>query len=189
MQLYLVRHPEPSGSAGLCYGRTDVSVEPAALAAAAAAVRVHIPAAVLRRAAIYTSPASRCLLLARELAAPREPRIAGDLLEMHFGGWEGVSWDEVPRSELDAWTEDVWSYRAGGGESTAMVAARWRRWSAMLTGHAGPIVAVTHAGLIRVALAGAALAGTDRSSLGRLFEPAVPFASVHRIAVSQACAS
>ncbi len=186
MQLYLVRHPEPRGSKGLCYGRTDVSLEPAALTTAAAAVRSHIPAPVLRRAAIYTSPASRCLLLARELAAPREPRIAEDLLEMHFGEWEGLPWDAVPRAELDAWTQDVWSYPAGGGESTAMLAARWRRWSATLTEHTVPIVAVTHAGLIRVALAGAALDGADGSSLARLFEPAVSFASVHRIDVLQA---
>ena len=41
-------------------------------------------------AVIYTSPASRCLSLARALAAPRAPRIAEELLEMHFGAWEGI---------------------------------------------------------------------------------------------------
>jgi alpha-ribazole phosphatase len=183
MPLYLVRHPEPSGSTGLCYGRKELSVEPAALAAAAASVRSHIAGPVLERAAVYTSPASRCLLLARELAAPRAPHIVEDLLEMDFGAWEGLPWDLVPRAELDAWCRNVWSYRAGGGESIAMLAARWRRWSATLDERAA--IVVTHAGLIRVALAGA-----DRSSLQTLLDVRVPFGSVHCIGADllQACA-
>jgi alpha-ribazole phosphatase len=198
MEIYLVRHPRPSKSEGLCYGRTDMPVDPDALAAAAASVRSCIPASVLRRAAIFTSPASRCLGLARELAAPREPGVVEELHEMHFGAWEGVPWTSVPRLELDAWASDVWTYRAGGGESAAMVAARWRRWAArVIAGIAergAPVIAVTHAGLIRIALAGAGRLGPELSL-------DVPFASVHRVDIdsvdldgvdidaSQACTS
>lgn len=178
MELYLVRHPRPSRCEGLCYGRHDVPVDPEVLAAAAASVRSLIPARVLRHGAIFTSPASRCLGLARELAAPREPCLAEELRERHFGAWEGLRWESVPREELDAWAADVWSYRAGGGDSTAMVAARWRGWctrvGAQFRGRALSAVAVTHAGLIRVALAGARDVGT------KLLIDA-PFASVHRI--------
>jgi alpha-ribazole phosphatase len=178
MELYLVRHPRPSRCEGLCYGRNDVAVDPEVLAAAAAKVRSLIPARVLRRAALFTSPASRCLGLARELAAPHEPCIAEELHEMHFGAWEGLPWESVPRGELDAWAADVWSYRAGGGESAALVAARWRAWcsrvAAQIGGRGLPTVAVTHAGLIRVALAG----GRD---VGAKLLIDAPFASVHRI--------
>jgi len=178
MELYLVRHPRPSRCEGLCYGRTDAAVDPEVLAAAAAEVRSLIPAGVLSRAALFTSPASRCLGLARELAAPYEPCIAEELQEMHFGAWEGLPWQSVPRDELDAWAADVWSYRAGGGESTAMVAARWRGWcsrvAAQIGGRGRPVVAVTHGGLIRVALAGGRDAGA------KLLIDA-PFASVHRL--------
>ncbi len=186
MPLYLVRHPEPAGSEGLCYGRKDLAVEPAAIAAAAAAVRSHLGAAVIARAAIYTSPASRCLLLARALAVPRSPCIAEELLEINFGDWEGLAWDDVPRAELDAWSREVWSYRVGGGESIAMVAARWRRWVAALADPSAAAVVVTHAGLIRVALADAASA-----SAKTLLDTRVPFGSVHRIdtAARKACAS
>jgi alpha-ribazole phosphatase len=139
-----------------------------------------IPAGVLRQAEMFTSPASRCLGLARELAAPREPCIVEELHEMHFGAWEGLPWESVPRAELDAWAADVWSYRAGGGESTAMVAKRWRRWCRRVTAQIGgrglPAVAVTHAGLIRVALAGA-------RDVGAKLLIDAPFGSVHRVYV------
>jgi alpha-ribazole phosphatase len=32
-----------------------------------------------------------------------DPRI----LEMHFGEWEGKLWDEIPRSMLDEWGQDI----------------------------------------------------------------------------------
>jgi len=178
MEIYLVRHPRPCRSEGLCYGRTDMPVDPDVLAAAAASLRSGVPAHVLHHAMIFTSPASRCLGLARELAAPREPFIAEELHEMHFGAWEGMPWDSVPRAELEAWATDVWTYRVGAGESAAMVAARWRRWAARVAAEiaerGAPVIAVTHAGLIRVALAGA-------NRLGAELAAAVPFESVHRV--------
>jgi broad specificity phosphatase PhoE len=80
----------------------------------------------------------------------------------------------VPRPELDAWAQDVWTYRAGGGESAAMVAERWRRWAANVAAEndGAPVIAVTHAGLIRAALAGANGFGSELSL-------EVPFGSVH----------
>jgi alpha-ribazole phosphatase len=180
MEIYLIRHPKPARCVGLCYGRNEVPVDPDVLAAAAASVRSLIPARVLRQAAMFTSPASRCLGLARELAAPREPCIAEELHEMHFGAWEDLPWESVPREELDAWAADVWSYRAGGGESAAMVAQRWRSWCKRVAGQIGgrglPAVAVTHAGLIRVALAGA-------RDVGAKLLIDAPFGSIHRVDV------
>jgi alpha-ribazole phosphatase len=177
MEIYLVRHPRPCRSEGVCYGRTDVHVEPDMLAAAAASLRSRIPSQVLRHAAIFTSPASRCLGLARELAAPREPGIVEELHEMHFGAWEGLPWESVPRAELDAGATQAWTYCAGGGESAAMVAARWRRWAARVAAEVAertPVIAVTHAGLIRVALAGACRLGPELAL-------DVSFGSVHRV--------
>jgi alpha-ribazole phosphatase len=177
VEIYLVRHPKPCRSEGLCYGRTDVPVDPDVLAATAASLRSRIPTEVLYHASIYASPASRCLGLARELAAPREPGVAEELHEMHFGAWEGLPWESLPRAEFDAWATDVWNYRAGGGESAAMVATRWRRWAASAAETAGrgaPVIAVTHAGLIRVALAAAGRLGPELSL-------DVPFGSIHRI--------
>jgi alpha-ribazole phosphatase len=175
MQIYLIRHPQPSNVRGLCYGRREVALDDDAVRRAAAAARLVLPEATLKRAAIFSSPSSRCLLLARELVSPREPMIDSDLAEMDFGSWEGQPWDSVPRDELDAWAADIWGYRPGGAESAAMVAARWQRWvrvARRCTGDAA--VAVTHAGVIRTALVHVGLL-----SAAEFARAAIAFASVH----------
>jgi alpha-ribazole phosphatase len=173
--LYLVRHPRPSAATRMCYGRRDVSVDPAAIAAAAHAVRDVIPQDVLAHAPLYTSPSSRCLHLARELCGSRQPTVVDALREMSFGSWEGQAWDEIPRAEIDAWADDVWGYRAGGDESAAMVRERWRRFRAGLQA-ARDAVAVTHSGVIRVALVGAGVLREE----GFTHAP-IEFGSVHRL--------
>ncbi len=181
MQLYLIRHPRPSNVAGRCYGRKDVPVGAESVARAALAVRERIPEPVLRRAEIFSSPSQRCVLLARELAAPREPTMVDELQEMSFGAWEGRDWEAVPRDQLDAWAADVWDYRPGGAESAAMVAERWRRWSTLMRRTMNvSIVVVTHAGVIRVALACAGLLNTATFS-----QAEIGFGSVHRVDVEQ----
>jgi alpha-ribazole phosphatase len=177
MHIYLVRHPPPIGTDGLCYGRLDVVVTPQAAEAAADAVSAQIPSTTLEGARVYCSPSSRCVELARRIASPREPTPAEDLMEMNFGQWQGLAWDDVPREELDAWAKDVWGYRPGGGESAEMVADRWQRWLAQLPlNDGGSVVAVTHAGVIRVALARSGHVEGDAA----LTAP-VPFGSVHRL--------
>jgi alpha-ribazole phosphatase len=177
MQLYLVRHPQPIGVNGLCYGRQEVPVDAESVARAATAVLDRVPKAVIEGARIFSSPASRCLVLARCLAAPREPEVAEDLAEMDFGSWEGRAWDQVPRDQLDAWARDVWHYPPGGVECAARVAARWQRWVKRVgSGGDEPVVAVTHAGVIRVALALA-----DVSRAAALLQAPVAFGSVHAV--------
>jgi alpha-ribazole phosphatase len=179
MQIYLIRHPRPRAALGLCYGRLDVAVDAKDLANTAIALHRQIPAQVIRHAPIYTSPLSRCADLARELAAPREPIFAPDLTEMDFGSWEGRSWDTVPRDQLDKWAEDIWCYRPGGGESAQAVADRWHRWVASLPPRErDPVIAVTHAGIIRIVLAQRQqLIGAD------VAQAAVDFGSVHYLYV------
>jgi alpha-ribazole phosphatase len=185
MLVYLIRHPQPIKARGQCYGRKDLLVEHGAVTTAAAAVRGRIPPAVLSGATLFSSPMSRCLELARALADLREPIVCDDLSELNFGTWEGKSWDEVPRDELDAWAADVWQYRPGGGESAAMAAGRWRKWSLALQHRAvDAALAITHAGLIRVALACAGeLSGAAFASFP------IPFGSVHRIVLEQRAAA
>jgi alpha-ribazole phosphatase len=185
MLVYLIRHPQPIEAQGLCYGREDLPVERSTMAAAAAAVRGRIPAAVLCSATVFSSPMSRCLELAHELADRREPIVCDDLVELNFGAWEGKPWEAVPRDELDAWAADVWEYRPGGGESAAMAAGRWRRWSQALQHRAAEgVLAVTLAGLIRVALACAGeLSGPSFASFP------VPFGSIHRIVLEERAAA
>jgi len=177
MQLYLIRHPKSDAVEGMCYGRVDVEVDLDALATTLTNVRQTIPADVLRQAPIFTSPLSRCADLAKALAKPRSPEVASALIEMDFGSLEGKYWNEFPRVGLDGWAQDIWRCKPGGGENVRDLATRWRGWcdSVRLT-HRGPVIAVTHAGVIRVALA---LAG--QLTLGELGSASIEFGSVHRI--------
>ena len=152
----------------MCYGHHEVRVAPQDLANAAQMLVQELGAPTLAQAEIYTSPASRCHELARMLAAPKLPQPDEDLREMCFGRWEGLRWDAIPRSEIDDWARDMRAYQPGEGESVDMVAARWQRWRnrVLANGH-DTTIAVTHAGLIRVAL-------------GDLQRP-VPFGSIHRL--------
>ncbi len=96
---------------------------------------------------------------------------------MDFGAWEGVRWDALPRLELDAWARDVWHHPPGGGESAAMVEERWRRWCDRVASlGVASIIAVTHAGVIRAALASSgALARSDAACAS------IAFGSMHAI--------
>jgi alpha-ribazole phosphatase len=175
MLIYLVRHPRPSRIDGLCYGRLEVAVEQEVVIAAYDSVLAHIPRQALAKAHVYSSPSSRCLALARHLAAPSEPLLADDLAEMNFGAWEGATWDAIPRDQMDAWAADVWGYQPGGGESANMVEIRWLRWLDQTRRmDMSTVVAVTHAGVIRSALAGL----THPRSMAAI-EAHIPFGSVH----------
>lgn len=177
MKLYLIRHPRPEQVQGRCYGRLDVAISAEALDEALASIRAHPEAETLLGGEFFSSPATRCLLLARALAAPREITPSDDLQEMDFGAWEGLAWDAVPRAHLDAWAAQVWDYRPGGAESASMVADRWRRWSLWLQRSGiGTAVAVTHAGVIRVAKL-----CTGALSPATFAQVVIEHGSVHRI--------
>lgn len=147
MAVILLRHTRPEGGEGVCYGRTDLPPAPGHEAEWAA-----LAAALPTFAAIVTSPLTRCLALARHLAEQRacpllvEPRLA----EMDFGSWEGLAWDEVPRSGLEDWARDLNFARPHGGENVAML--RDRAVAALGERTERPLLVVTHAGVIRALL-------------------------------------
>ena len=153
MIIYLVRHARPRGVEGICYGRQDVAVDENETARTAGAIRQALSPGALKDAPVYSSPLARCTTLARALAGDRAVTLTPALLELDFGVWQGRSWDDIPRAELDAWAEDPWGHAPGRGESPAAAEIRWWSWVDSLPrgGGADAVIAVTHAGLIRVA--------------------------------------
>ena len=143
MQLFLIRHPRPDIDTGICYGRSDIGIaeDPVTCAAALAPLLPH-------EAPLWSSPLRRCLELARALHP--SPRIDDRLLEMDFGAWELQRWDDIPRTEIDAWAADPLGYTPPGGESPH---ALRMRVAAML--HELPEVAilVAHGGVLRACAA------------------------------------
>lgn len=179
MRIYLLRHARPDGVEGLCYGRKDVRANAEETTRVARSLRTSLPSDVLEGAPIHSSPLSRCSALARELVPARATVIAPELTEVDFGSWEGRAWDDVPRDEIDAWAEDLWGYAPGGGESARSALVRFKAWADRLQdeGNAS-VMAVTHAGLIRLALsAGPA----DAAALTR----AIPYGSMHLLVLER----
>jgi alpha-ribazole phosphatase len=154
MLLHLIRHPQPLVDAGICYGSSDLPVAPEHLAACIQTLQVELAQA--GACPIYSSPLQRCSALAEGLAARLNTRVDYDarLQEMHFGAWELQAWDDIARSEIDAWSADLLYFRPGGGESLWQVAQRVRAFLTALlqTGHEH-VILITHAGVIRIVLA------------------------------------
>lgn len=142
MQVFLIRHPAPRIAPGICYGQLDVDCEGAG--AIAQRLRPRLPAGI----PVYSSPLRRALNLARALSP--EVRIDRRLAEIAFGEWEGRWWDDIERSQIDAWAADVPGFTPPGGESVAALHARALDFAATLDGGCAAIV--THAGVMRALL-------------------------------------
>lgn len=161
----------------MCYGRRDVRVNEEETGRVARELRACLPPRVLEAAAVHSSPLSRCSALARQLVPARAAVITPELLELDFGAWEGSAWNDVPRAELDAWAEDPWAYAPGGGESARAASSRFLAWANRLRGEGNAaVVAVTHAGLIRLALS---IGSADPSGLSL----SIPYGSVHSVVI------
>lgn len=150
MELYLVRHTTPEVAAGVCYGHAELDVT-ADFAREAALVRGKL--AGVAPVAFYTSPLLRCRRLAAVLPLG-EPQPDERLKELHFGAWELQPWDAIPRDEFERWGSRFVELSPPGGESFNDL---YRRATAFFAdcadSHQGPVVAVTHAGVIRALLA------------------------------------
>ena len=161
MRLHLVRHLAPSVAPGVCYGRTDLTVDPHTLALALPALRERLPA----DAPFISSPLRRCACLAESLTG--QVRYDARLVELDFGAWEMRAWVDIARAEIDAWAADVAYYRPGGGESVFDMALRIAAFHDALMRQPWPdVVIICHAGAMR--LLAARQRGATPAAMARL---------------------
>ncbi|MGF6756840.1 alpha-ribazole phosphatase [Paraburkholderia sp. GAS42] len=151
MDLVLIRHPTVAIDAGVCYGRSDVTlVDEPLVSVVALQRRVVLPAPDI----VWSSPLTRCASIAEPWAARSrcELHIDTRLQEMDFGTWEQRRWDAIDRTLLDDWAADLHHARAHGGESVAQFSARVQGWFDQWQAGGSHTCAhvVTHAGVIRV---------------------------------------
>ena len=152
MPFYFVRHPRVVYPEGNCFGATDVPADAAHTAECAARLAAKVP----QRALVVSSPLSRCTGLAAGLVRLR-PDLRwctdGRIAEMDFGCWEGVPWEQIPRSAFDAWMADFGNHAFGGATSVNTfldrVASAWDEWSAAPVAAESGVVWVGHAGVAR----------------------------------------
>jgi len=153
-----MRHGEPEEHIqGRCYGDLDVNLSECGerqILEKLDLLRSLVPKI------IYTSPAKRASASARRVAGELELPIqmADDLREIHFGSFEGLTFDEIQRkhpSEYALWMEKPTEIQFPDGESfddlNTRVEAFLRR---LLEIHRSEtVLVVSHAGVNRVILA------------------------------------
>ncbi|MEM7281769.1 MAG: alpha-ribazole phosphatase family protein [Pseudomonadota bacterium] len=150
MSVVLVRHTRLAIAKSVCYGQTDCDV-----ADSFPDDVLHVLPRIEPFDVLVTSPLTRCQKLAEEIATVFNvvPLIDERVQEMNFGAWEGKAWSEVPIPELDLWAGNFLHARPHGGESVAMFRARVLEALQEFNGSKKRHTVVTHAGVIRVAMA------------------------------------
>lgn len=163
-RLLLIRHAAPEEDArGRCYGRLDVGLSPAGLAAAE---RLAESLADVELDAVYVSPRLRAVQTAAALG--RAHVVDERLRELDFGELEGRTYEEIERERPELfrqWMETPTLVRFPGGESYGEL--RERVASAIgdvVAANEGRTAAiVSHGGVIRAALAVALALPDDRA--------------------------
>ena len=138
----LVRHA-PTAATGRTFAADEPIREPAAVADALAG---RLPA----DSQVLSSPKLRCRQTAE--AAGLQPVIEPRLSECDFGCWEGTPFAAVTTDVTRGWLTDV-DAAPHGGESLRAFATRITAWlDGVDLADPRPLVAVTHAGVIRAAV-------------------------------------
>lgn len=147
-KVIVVRHPRPIERwRKVCYGFTDVEVEPLSQQDQTALNRL---AKSVNR--VYASDLTRARVPSEKAAGLAKKPLVLDprLREINMGAWEGRSWEEIAREDPEAhenWEEDVLRFSPPGGESFLDLAARIRSWLMALPDE--DVLAVAHGGSMR----------------------------------------
>ncbi len=154
-ELFLVRHAETDLAGRFC-GHSDPELNERGrqqLAGLVTALSAH----EIRR--VYTSDLRRAQQTAEAIAKHFEAGLHArpGLREIHFGLWEGLSWNEIEMRDpvlAKRWAGEYPNATAPGGEPFREFESRVGREIAYLLDEATktPIAVVAHAGFIRVVL-------------------------------------
>jgi alpha-ribazole phosphatase len=151
----LIRHAETDMAGRFC-GHSDPELNERGRRQLGGLVNTLSEYAIQR---VYTSDLRRALQTAGAIAEhfEAELRVRPGLREIHFGQWEGLSWNEIEMRDpafAKSWVAAYPNVTAPGGESFQQFQARVRREIAFLLAEAteSPIAVVAHAGFIRVVL-------------------------------------
>ena len=145
MQVYLIRHTTPNIAKGICYGQLDVSIEPTCFEKEFENIQMKLPKGIEQ---CYSSPLIRCSHLAQRLFGT--PVIDANLMEINFGDWENIAWNEIPSDKLTLWMNDFVNIKTPNGESYIDLHFRNTQFlNSILEKEYQKVAVVTHAGNIR----------------------------------------
>lgn len=149
MELYLIRHTTVAIEKGICYGLTDVDV---AETFHKETQEISNQISIIKFDDIWCSPAIRCTKLARTLFSDIEIKTDERLLELNFGDWEGLTWNEIFQlPEGKNWMNNFVNNVCPNGESFQDQINRVQQFYTqnILSQNADKIALVVHAGIIR----------------------------------------
>lgn len=150
--LLLIRHGRtPWNASGRIQGRRDIALSATGRAELSAR---RIPPAYAHFA-WFASPLERATESARMLGA-RDLQTDPRLVELHWGQWQGSTRKALRARYGEGFAENEargLDFRPPGGESPGELQSRFRAWLAERYQAGLPAIAVTHKGVIQMALA------------------------------------
>ena len=149
MEVHLIRHTPVNISKNICYGRLDVPL----LDSFNDDIWKIKNQLLNKYDIVYSSPTKRCIALAESL---KFGEIIKDnrLLEIDFGDWEGLKWDEIDKNLLNHWMEDFVNVAPTNGESFNEMYLRVSNFIETLRNKDfNEVLIVSHSGVIRCFLA------------------------------------
>ena len=153
MIMYIWRHPKPITAGGLCIGQTDVEVDKRKLKRLANKIQRFVRLQQLSKV-IWVSPLQRSLKVG-EILAQRgfECRVAPELAEIHFGDWDGQSWKQIEKQQIDEWCNNFAHFAPDHGENLQQLFNRAESWLDKIAVEQKdhPVLAIGHAGWINAA--------------------------------------
>ena len=151
-EVLLIRHGRTSwNERGCIQGHEDIGLSDAGRAVLAACRIPREYAHLLW----YASPLTRAVESARILGA-RDLQTDARLVELHWGEWQGWTRQGLRDHHGEAFAENEargLDFRPPGGESTRELRHRFQQWLGEVFATEQAIVAVTHKGVIQMALA------------------------------------
>lgn len=149
--MYLVRHTKVDVTDGICYGQSNVGV---ANTFETESYNVLSQLKDKNFEVFFSSPLTRCSLLAEKIAGDKV-LYDNRLMELNFGNWEMLSWDNIYQQPLGSeWMNDFVHVACPNGESMVQM---HQRVVSFLEEHKSQLnentLIVTHAGVIRSIIA------------------------------------
>ncbi|MBB6463717.1 alpha-ribazole phosphatase [Flammeovirga kamogawensis] len=145
MEIYIVRHTQVAVEKGICYGQSDVALAHT-FEDDITQVITKLPTDV---DIIFSSPLSRCMLLAEKLST--QYSTDNRLLECNFGDWELIAWNDIPRNQLDKWGNDFVNQKPPNGEALKDIHKRVINFIEDLIKHdVDKVIIITHATVLRI---------------------------------------
>ena len=156
-KIFIVRHGQTSGNRARKYfGITDIELnEEGVIQAGLVSKRLEKE----RISRIYSSNLKRALKTAEIIARPHRISVEQkkDLMEINFGDWEGLSFQEIQESypyEFSKWQNNIMDFTTPHGESILKLKGRVETAFSEILNSSGEnnVVIVTHGGPIRIML-------------------------------------